>query len=102
MLNPASNASSDQLLSTPIGMYVLADVCVLVYMPAQQLLVRLAQKLYPEIQGAAQHLGAVLNPVILHASLGSAILFSRSSYCLWVRNSKSRQIPIPKFLSTCL
>ena len=30
MLNPASKASLDQALSTPIGMYVLADVCVLV------------------------------------------------------------------------
>ena len=30
MLNPASKASFDQALSTPMGMYVLADVCVLV------------------------------------------------------------------------
>jgi len=30
MLNPASKASLDQALSTPMGMYVLADVCVLV------------------------------------------------------------------------
>ncbi len=47
MLNPASKASSDQLLSTPMGMYVLADVCVLVYARAAQQHVRL-------IQGAAQ------------------------------------------------